>query len=240
VFDIRFPDTNLGRDQDEEFCDVVLDGELRRIRFHDYDLIYDVPGLYEQLFYEELECTSPGVVVELLADSLQLTDLTPGDLRVLDLGAGNGMVGERLAALGVAGLVGVDIIPEAAQAARRDRPGVYDDYVVADMTDLREDQREALETWRFTCLASVAALGFGDVPPEAFQAAYDLLEDGAVVAFCIKEEFLRSGEGSGFARLMRQMLDDGELEIIGERRYDHRRSAAGDPLQYAAIVARKR
>jgi predicted TPR repeat methyltransferase len=219
---------------------VRLDGELRRIRFHDYDVIYGVPGLYEQLFFEELECTSPGVVVDLLADSLRDEGISVDDLRVLDLGAGNGMVGERLAALGAAGLVGVDIIPEAADAARRDRPGVYDDYVVADMTALSQDQRRVLEGWRFTCLTSVAALGFGDVPPEAFSTAYDLLEEGAVVAFCIKEDFLRSGEGSGFARLMRRKLDSGELEIVGERRYDHRRSAAGDPLSYVAIVARKR
>jgi hypothetical protein len=150
------------------------------------------------------------------------------------------MVGERLAALGVAGLVGVDIIPEASDAALRDRPGVYDDYVVADLTALSDDQRRILGGWEFSCLTSVAALGFGDVPPEAFRAAYDLLEEGAVVAFCIKEDFLRSGEGSGFARLMRRMLDGGELGIIGERRYDHRRSAAGDPLSYVAIVARKR
>ena len=239
MFDIRFPDTNLGREQDEEFCDVLLDGEIRRIRFHDYDVIYEIPGLYEQLFYDELECRSPTVVVGLLADCLRDAGLSADDLRVLDLGAGNGMVGERLAKLGVAGLVGVDIIPEAAEAARRDRPDVYDEYVVADMTALTDEQRQALAEWRFTCLASVAALGFGDVPPEAFAAAYDLLEDGAVVAFCIKEEFLRSGEGSGFARLMRRKLDDGELEVIGERRYDHRRSATGDPLPYVAIVARK-
>ena len=34
-FDIRFPDSNEAADQDEEFCEVVLDGEVRRIRFHD-------------------------------------------------------------------------------------------------------------------------------------------------------------------------------------------------------------
>jgi hypothetical protein len=44
-FDIRFPDSNETADQDEEFCEVVLDGEVRRIRFHDYDEIFDVPGL---------------------------------------------------------------------------------------------------------------------------------------------------------------------------------------------------
>jgi predicted TPR repeat methyltransferase len=235
-FDIRFPDSNETADQDEEFCEVVLDGEVRRIRFHDYDEIFDVPGLYEQLFSDELRCTSPEVVVDLLAESVPLEGL-----RVLDLGAGNGMVGERLAKLGVGELVGVDIIPEAATATDRDRPGVYDDYVVGDMTDLPRDDHRRLEDRNFTCLTSVAALGFGDVPPEAFTAAYELVQDEGFVAFCIKEDFLGAdeSEASGFARLMRGLIEQGELEVIGEQRYDHRNSAVGDPLSYVALVARK-
>jgi len=236
---INFPDINVGADQDEEFCDVVVDGEVRRIRFHDYDRIYEIPGLYEKLFYEELKCQSPEVVVGLLEESLDATGTPPEQLRVLDLGAGNGMVGERLAEIGVSDLVGVDIIPEAAEAARRDRPDLYDDYIVADMTALRAEEERRLREWRFTCLTSVAALGFGDVPPEAFQTAYDLIEDDGLVAFCIKEDFLRDGDGSGFARMVHSMLESGELDVVGEQRYEHRRSAVGDPLPYVALVARK-
>jgi predicted TPR repeat methyltransferase len=239
TFDIRFPEINHDADQDREYCDVVLDGVTRRIRFHDYSELYGVPGLYEQLFYDELKCTSPDVVVDLLQDSLQSTEVTAEDLRVLDLGAGNGMVGERLAAMGVAELVGVDIIPEAATAPLRDRPGIYDDYLVADMTALSEEEERDLDARGLNCLTSVAALGFGDAPPAAFEAAYELLEDDGFVAFCIKEDFLRDGEGSGFARMMRTKLDEGELEVVGERRYQHRRSAVGDPLHYMALVARK-
>jgi predicted TPR repeat methyltransferase len=240
TIDISFPESNGTAQQDEEHCEVVLDGEVRRIRFHDYDEIFQIPGLYERIFYEELKCTSPGVVVDLLRESLTSAGVDAGGLRVLDLGAGNGMVGELLDEMGADQIVGVDIIPEAATAADRDRPGVYDDYVVADMADLDVADRVRLEDRRFTCLTSVAALGFGDVPPEAFACAYDLLEDGGFVAICIKEDFLRDGEGSGFAALMRGMLDSGELEVVGRRRYMHRKSAAGDALPYEALVARKR
>ncbi len=237
--EIRFPDTNATAAQDEECCDVVVDGEVRRIRFHDYAEIFDVPGLYEKLFYEELGCTSPTVVTDLLRESLATTGVQPQELRVLDLGAGNGMVAEELAQIGITEFVGVDIIPEAATAAERDRPGLYDDYVVADMTCLSDDELRRLADQRFTCLASVAALGFGDVPPDAFGAAYDLLEKDAFVAFCIKEDFLEHGEGSGFATLVGEMLDDGELAIVDQQRYTHRQSAAGEELPYVALVARK-
>jgi predicted TPR repeat methyltransferase len=237
---IKFPDINHGAEQDAEYCDVLLDGETRRIRFHDYGEIYEVPGLYEQLFYEELQCASPDVVVGLLEEALRAEGVASEELRVLDLGAGNGMVGERLARMGVAELVAVDVLPEAAAATERDRPGVYDEYVVADMTDLSADQERALRERDFTCLTSVAALGFGDAPPEVFSAAYDLLEDDGFVAFCIKADFLADGESSGFSSMVRGKIADGELEVVGRQRYEHRQSAVGDPLDYVALVARKR
>ena len=44
--------------QDEEWCEITIDGVAHRIRFHDYHELYSVPGLYEQLFCERLECWS--------------------------------------------------------------------------------------------------------------------------------------------------------------------------------------
>src|SRR3954466_7232239 len=95
---VEFPD-DLARDQDHEWCLVTVNGRTRKVRFHDYDEIYKVPGLYEFLFYERLECCSPEVVVGLLADEITAEAVDPSTLRVLDLGAGNGMVGEELAEL---------------------------------------------------------------------------------------------------------------------------------------------
>ena len=39
-------------------------------------------------------------------------------------------------------------------------------------------------------MTTVAALGFGDIPPDAFAAAFNLVEDGGHVAFTIKEDFI--------------------------------------------------
>lgn len=238
-FEIRFPAGRQAVDQDEEWCEVGLNGSSRRFRFHDYADIYSVPGLYEQLFYEELECRSPQTVARLLRDELAREGGALADLAVLDIGAGNGMVGEQLARLGARSIVGVDIIEEAARAARRDRPDVYADYFVVDLTAIPAQTRDELERRRFNCLTSVAALGFGDIPPLAFAEAHNLVADGGWIAFTIKEEFLGAADGTGFSRLIRRMLDDGTLELRGERRYRHRLSAAGEALHYVAMVARK-
>src|SRR4051794_28492876 len=100
-FEIELPDLNGDSyDQDQEWCEVEIDGERRRIRFHDYHEIYAIPGLYEQIFYEELECDSPRTVSTLLAGQLGMDEIEPADLRILDVGAGNGMVGEELKKFG--------------------------------------------------------------------------------------------------------------------------------------------
>lgn len=237
--------------QDQEWVEVSVDGQRRRISFHDYGEIFDIPGLYEQLFYETLRCSSPQTVVGLLQTALERSGTDPETLTALDLGAGNGMVGEELQTIGVPTLVGVDLLPEAAAATDRDRPGVYDDYVVADLTDLGDEERDQLcgsgsdgsgsDTARvFNCLTCVAALGFGDIPPDALATAYDLIEPGGWIALTIKEDFLSTNDPSGFARLIRRMLDEKMLEVHTQTRYRHRLSSNGDELYYVALIATKR
>jgi predicted TPR repeat methyltransferase len=239
-FDISFPGRDTAVDQDEEWCEVALNGTVRRIRFHDYDEVYAVPGLYEQLFYDELECASPPTVCGLLHEEMRRAGEDPSELRVFDVGAGNGMVGEELARIGAGSIVGVDIIDEAAEATERDRPGIYDDYYVLDLTAIPDDAHRELDGKRFNCLTSVAALGFGDIPPLAFAEAYNLVSDGGWIAFTIKEDFLADRDGTGFSQLMDRMLEEGILEVRGQRRYRHRLSVAGEPLHYVAIAAIKR
>ena len=241
AFTVNLPERHAGDvDQDEEWCELVLDGTRRRLRFHDYGEIYAVPGLYEHLFYDRLKCESPATVRALLEHQVRLDGADAADLRVLDVGAGNGMVGEQLADMGAGTLVGIDILEEAAAAAQRDRPDTYDDYLVADLIDSSADAHRKLGEHRFNCLTTVAALGFGDIPPAAFAQAHNLLECPAWVAFNIKEDFLDGADSSGFARLIRRMLEEGALEQRAQRRYRHRLSMAGEPLHYVAIVAVKR
>jgi hypothetical protein len=149
-------------------------------------------------------------------------------------------VGERLVELGVEQIVGVDIIEEAYEAAERDRPGTYDDYLVVDLTDLPPVIGDDLRSRRLNCLVTVAALGFGDVPPAAFTKAYEMIEPGGVIVFNIKEDFIADGDRSGFSSLITRAFDDGSLDLRARRRYRHRLSTAGQPLHYVAIVAEKR
>ncbi len=242
-FEVKVPESIRGLSQDEEYCTVVRDGEARRIRFHDYDEIYRIPGLYEYLFYERLKCTSHERVSSLLVDAVDAVnddDTVVSDLAILELGAGNGLVGEALAERGVETIVGADIIEEAAEAAKRDRPDLYDRYYVEDFCTLGADVRDDLEGLELNCLVCVAALGFGDIPPEAFARAYNIVGNDGWVAFNIKEDFVDAADSTGFARLIKRVTDEGSLEIVESQSYRHRMSIDGEALNYVAIVGRKR
>jgi hypothetical protein len=239
-FDLHLPSTHAdGLDQDEEWCEIERDGERRRIRLHDYAAIYDVAGLYEQLFAELLECSSPEVVCDLLGAELKAADADPGALALLDVGAGNGMVGERVAELGVDSIVGLDLLPEARDAAARDRPDLYDDYLALDLSAMSAGERARLEGHDFDAMTCVAALGFGDMPPAAFAAAFNLVGSPGWIAFNLRERFLDDADPAGIGALVARMFDEGVIEERARKSYTHRVSVAGDPLTYLAVVATK-
>ena len=206
---------------------------------HEYDRIYRIPGLYEQVVYERLRCQSPSIVTEVLKHSLSQSDQRLNELRVLDLGAGNGIVGEELKKHGVSRLIGVDIIPEARDATERDRPGVYDAYYVQDLCALSADARDEIASWAPECLISVAALGFGDIPPQAFLEAFNLISTQGWIAFNIKESFLDKTDTSGFSTLIRELIFSKYLDLYDLQRYRHRFSLEGEPIYYFALGGKK-
>lgn len=238
-FNIHLPDV-ASIEQGKEFLILEKEGRKEKIEFHDYDRLYKIQGLYEHLFYERYKCNSPEVVCGLLKKHIEQDSQGNEQLVALDIGAGNGMVGEQLADLGAQAIVGVDIIEEAAEAVQRDRPGIYDDYYVMDLTDMPSDVEQSLETIDFNCMTVVAALGFDDIPPEAFACGYNLTTSPAWIAFNIKEDFVCEEDASGFCKLIGQMDDAGCIEIRERRRYRHRFCQDGTPLYYYAVVGIKR
>lgn len=236
--EIRIPtDPNLT--QDEEWIEVEVNGKWQRHRLHDYNELYSVPGLYEGLYNRVLKCSSPIRVVSQLADIVTEAGESVQDLRVLDLGAGSGLVGYELQNHNVEAVVGSDILEEAKMATLRDRPWCYDDYFVADFTNLDPVVEAQIRAHNLNTLTCVAALGFGDIPTAAFLQALDLISTPGWVGFNIKEMFVQEKDISGFDAMIRRLARDDILRIEAYRRYQHRISCAGEPLYYIAMVAKK-
>ncbi len=236
-YELLFPQVEGQLEQDQEWVRIIRGKSHRKIRFHDYGPIYDIPGLYEKLFYEHLKCASPVVLTQMLAAQLNQHGARMADLRALDFGAGNGIVGEQLQKLGCSHVVGLDILPEAMRAAERDRPGVYAAYHVA---DLSTGAPGSMASSRFNCLITVAALGFNDIPTRSFLHAFNLVEDLGWVVFNIKERFLSPGDNTGYREAIESLVGTGALTVVQTQRYCHRLSLTGKQLYYLGVVGRKK
>jgi hypothetical protein len=90
----------------------------------------------------------------------------------------------------------------------------------------------------FNMLVTVAALGFGDIPVDAFINAFNLLDDGALVAFNIKDRFMSDEDDTGYSDAIQGMCE-GSFNVLQSRKYRHRVSMAGEPLYYVAVVGEK-
>jgi len=207
--------------------------DRRRIGFHDYEALYGVPGLYEAVFYDTLNMSSADVIVELYADALSDLDRPGAEERVFDLGAGNGIGGEVLRReVGPATVVGLDLEPAAREAAERDRPGAYDEYLIADLA-ASPGTLEDLRAHDFSALVAVSAIGEGHIPLELLaNTIHRLLRPGGLFAFAVFDELLPEFHDEFFVRV--------DAERLGEHSYDHRRQADGTSHSAVAVVARLR
>jgi hypothetical protein len=237
---IEFPPSTSQTAPDQEWVIVRFEDHEEKLRLHDYKNIFRIPGLYEEIVCKHLKYTSPEVICRLLKQGLQMAGEESKRLRVLDLGAGNGLSGESLRkGLDVDVLVGLDSLPEARDATERDRPGTYDDYFVLDLSKTRDFIQEGLKPWDFNVLMTVGALGFKDIPVPAFVSAFKLLMEDGWIAFNINEAFLSPSDTSGFRETIDSMVEENLVDLQTER-YCHRLSTSGNPIHYRAFVGRKK
>ena len=213
----------------------------RRVGFHDYAAMYAVPGLYERAMYEELGMSTASEIPRLFGRTLDELGLAPAEQRVLDFGAGNGVSGERIREVGVGHLVGLDIEPMARVAALRDRPEVYDAYLVGDLTGDASPVVDELAGHDFTAMLAVAAVGIGHVPPPALERAMGLVEPGGLFAFAVTPALLpgstdAEGLGTGYPGYLAQVFET--HTILARHEYVHRQQTDGTPHHAHAIVGR--
>jgi hypothetical protein len=228
-----------GRDQTQEALVVRhADGTTDAFRLHEYDRVYAVPGLYEEVVQERLESASARILAQRLVACAAGTGVAAGDLAVFDLGAGNGVSGEELRARGVGALVASDCSPAARDAARRDRPGLYAAYLVGDTDDLPQ-ARDVVREHRLNALVCAGALGLGHISAESFHRLWCAFGPGSWFSVSLHEDLAEPG-GSDFGDYLAgfEAREDGGEIVISER-FRHRLTMAGEPITYVAVVARK-
>jgi hypothetical protein len=212
------------------------DGELMHL--HEYPRLYAVPGLYEHVVQERLRCRSPQVAAQGFLRAVERQGSEPASIAVLDFGAGTGLVGELVLRGGVARVVGVDSLPAARDACRRDRPGVYADYLVGDLGSSDSTLSLALDRYAIGGLVSAGTFGGTHAPPAALVYALALLPAGAPVAFTIDERWMDDAGPDGFGVAVERLVTAGNLEVNERTRFQHRVTTTGEPIFYELLAGR--
>ena len=225
--DVRFP-PHPATAATGEHVEVVFADRVEALRIHEYERVYAIPGLYEELVHRRLGCRTPERMAGMVADAVARLGWDPGDVRIVDAGAGNGVSGEAFAARGMRPVVGLDVLPAARAAALRDRPGVYDAYLVADLAALSPEEAAVIRDARPNLLACVGSVGDGHLPVEAVAAALALLEPDALLAYAFDVSL-------GADPLGPLVADATELQ---RDRALHRRTVAGGERIWEAAVVR--
>ena len=223
-FTVRFPPQEPGAPDEEAFEVTFADGRVERLTMHDYARVYAIPGLYEEVVQRILGCATPDRIAALLAQAAE----DPSSVRVLDLGAGNGVSGEALAAAGLRPVVAVDLEPVAREATLRDRPGLYELVLTGDIAALDPAPIRALHP---NALTLVGALGNDHVGADALAAAAKMLEDDALIAYAHPDL-------DDDAPLRAALAGLGHVAELTRERYVHRRTASGGERIWDAAVLR--
>ena len=217
------------------------DGTVEELRLHDYHRVYAFPGLYEEIVHERLGCSSPQEISSMLGLAIDGLGWDRTRVRVFDAAAGNGVSGEALAAEGLRPVLGLDLVPAAREAALRDRPGLYEKYLTADLLALSVAQRGTIRALGANVLSCVAPVGehSQQLPPAALAAAVGLMAPDVLVAFMHDPSFATPDPVT--PELWTGQLGSGTgAELVQRRRYVHRYTVGGEPLKMDGVVWRVR
>ncbi|MDB9517253.1 methyltransferase domain-containing protein [Roseofilum reptotaenium CS-1145] len=239
-FQVRLPDNIKDLPINEEYFFITENGQERRLKLHDYAEVYRIPGLYNYLALEKLAYRSPEVMTTLLTENVQESGESIQELKLLELGAGSGLFGQAVTKLGVTSIIGIDIVPEAAEACRRDYPGVYEEYFVEDMTELSQSTRKLLGEKKLNGFVCCSALSDGHIPVKAFITGMNLIKNQGWVLFNVaKSSYECKDDCPEFVKFYRQSVEKGYLNVQATQTYIHRCFFNGKSLEYVAILAKK-
>ena len=135
---------------------------------------------YDNELLEEWGYTSPQKAVDLLSESMKLSDL-----RVLDAGCGTGLVGSLLKVAGVPNITGIDY--SAGMIAEAQEKRIYDALHMMDMNqslDLASNSFDAV-----TCIGTFTST---HVKPDAICELVRVTRPGGSVIFTVRDDYWRA------------------------------------------------
>ena len=134
---------------------------------------------------------------------------------ILDVGAGTGLVGERLWARGHRNLTGVDISPAMLEIARHKK--CYDEGLIC--CDLEDDDmcRQCLPDSHYDAAVCVGTITPNHVGRKALDTMVRCVRPGGLLCIALRDDFLADldGQSNGFQKYIDSLCMTGVLERVG-------------------------
>ena len=169
-------------------------GDLEELR-SEYDRIAEA---YDAALVDEMGYTSPSELARTVGR------LLPRDARILDVGAGTGLLGAALADAGFSQLDGLDLSPRMLAEARR--KGVY-----GDLREGRLGGELDFESGQYDGVVAAGVLTTGHAPADSLDELVRITRPGGHVVFTLRSD---AGKPTGFEERMAELVSGGQWQLV--------------------------
>ncbi len=167
---------------------------------------------YDRDLSTEFEYRSPRRAAEILVAHV------PRDARILDAGAGTGLVGEILASMGYRRMVAMDLSQGMLEEARK--KGVYEDFHQMVMGETLD-----YETGSFDAVITVGVLTVGHAPASSLDELVRVTRPNGLIVFSLRPDVY---ENSGFRERQDALESQGKWQLV-ERTEEFQPMPKGEP-----------
>ena len=167
---------------------------------------------YDRDLSTEFEYRSPRRAAEILVAHV------PRDARILDAGAGTGLVGEILASMGYRRMVAMDLSQGMLEEARK--KGVYEDFHQMVMGETLD-----YDTGSFDAVITVGVLTVGHAPASSLDELVRVTRPNGHIVFSLRPDV---HENSGFRERQDALESQGKWQLV-ERTEEFQPMPKGEP-----------
>ena len=205
-------ETLVGNVKESELYDWTV-GTHYGIKVEEVKQMYNKTASEYEQFYTKTGWTAYLHSAKLLDKVLSKLNFEK-DCKILDVGAGTGLVGNELHKLGYSNLTGIDLSEE--MLAEASKKGIYKDLVEVDMYNVDI----SIYSQKFDAVISIGTFTAGQLKPEIIPKVSRFVRSGGVVCISFRDITWENPE-SGFSKQVEEMEKTGVWNLVEKGKFPY-------------------